>query len=33
VVVNEVFDILGHGYAFDVAAGLDFCGDIAGDIL
>jgi hypothetical protein len=33
VVVNEIFDMLGHGYAFDVATGLDFGDDIAGNVL
>jgi hypothetical protein len=33
VVVDEVFDIRGHGYTLDVATGLDFGGNIAGDIL
>jgi hypothetical protein len=33
VAANEVLDMLGHGCAIDVAAGLDFGGDIQGDVL
>ena len=33
VAVNEVFDMLGHGRAHNIAEGLDFGGDLPGDVL